>query len=564
VDAFAVQRMEVLRGSAPSLHGADAMGGVVQVLTPEPDFDGATWQSEGRAYLSYGSAENAIVVRAEAATGRTNQAFSGGVTYQHYGDRRTGGGEVVAPTGYDARAGDLKWRNRFGRGGELMLSAQVLEQPSTPRIDELVAGFGQDEPASVLSEFRPNRRSFLHARYRIAAGTGWFQRMEVHVARQVITDDRLSQDFGAIEHIREFNESTLDGITVQFNSPWHGGANELVWGFEYYTDEVASSRLLTQLGDGSSSGARGRFPDGSTMDSAAVYAANRWDRERFMFEAGLRYSRFEVSLPASGEVAAVAVEPDDLTGDVHAAWELTPGWRLVANAGRGFRPPNIFDLGTLGPRPGNRFNAPNPDLQPESVRSYDLGLKTSGAGWEAELFVFYFDYRDKITSVLTGELTSEGRAVVRSENLNEAELYGVESGFRWGFAPGFEAYGAVNYIRGNEQDGSGGEAPADRVPPLNGRLGLVWAPGDRLRVEPWIDFAAAQDRLSPRDVEDPRIDPAGTPGYGTLNVLLGWQADPRLELGIRLDNLTDRRYREHGSGIDAPGRNIGFWLNTLF
>ena len=27
---------------------------------------------------------------------------------------------------------------------------------------------------------------------------------------------------------------------------------------------------------------------------------------------------------------------------------------LVANIGRGFRPPNVFDLGTLGPRPGNR------------------------------------------------------------------------------------------------------------------------------------------------------------------------------------------------------------------
>jgi outer membrane receptor protein involved in Fe transport len=70
--------------------------------------------------------------------------------------------------------------------------------------------------------------------------------------------------------------------------------------------------------------------------------------------------------------------------------------------------------------------------------------------------------------------------------------------------------------------------------------------------------------LSPRDLEDPRIDPRGTPGYGTLNLLLGWQADPRLELGIRLENLADRRYREHGSGIDAPGRNIGFWLNALF
>ncbi len=39
VDAYATERAEVIRGSAPSLYGADAMGGVLQILTAEPDFD---------------------------------------------------------------------------------------------------------------------------------------------------------------------------------------------------------------------------------------------------------------------------------------------------------------------------------------------------------------------------------------------------------------------------------------------------------------------------------------------------------------------------------------------
>jgi hemoglobin/transferrin/lactoferrin receptor protein len=565
VDAFAVERLEVVRGSAPSLHGADAMGGVVQVLTPEPAFDGDSWQAHGRAYLSYGSAEDAVVMRAEAALGRTGQTLSGGVTYQRYGDRTVGGGEVVGPTGYDARSADLKWRGRAAGRGELMLSAQVLEQPSTPRIDELVPGFGQDRAPSERYEFRPNRRSFLHARYRIVDGSGWFERMEVHAARQVITDDRLTRETGAAEQVEEFNESTLDGLTVQFNSPWGAaGISELVWGFEYYTDDVASTRLRTDVASGTGVAARGRFPDASTMDSFAAYAANRWRWERFIFEAGLRYSRFDVALPAAGEVAAVSIAPDDVTGDVHASFELRPGWYLVANAGRGFRAPNIFDLGTLGPRPGNRYNAPNTELGPETVWSYDLGLKTAGMRWEAEVFVFHSDYRDRITSVLTGEVRPDGRQVVRSENLAEAELYGVESGLRWHATPELELYGAINYVRGSEREGAGAKAPADRIPPLNGRIGLVWAPGDRLRLEPWIDFATKQDRLSPRDVEDPRIDPTGTPGYATVSVRIAWQAAERLELGIRLENLGDERYREHGSGIDAAGRNIGFWMNALF
>jgi hypothetical protein len=43
-----------------------------------------------------------------------------------------------------------------------------------------------------------------------------------------------------------------------------------------------------------------------------------------------------------------------------------------------------------------------------------------------------------------------------------------------------------------------------------------------------------------------------------------WQASPRVELGLRLENLSDENYREHGSGVDAAGRNLGFWFNALF
>jgi outer membrane receptor protein involved in Fe transport len=50
----------------------------------------------------------------------------------------------------------------------------------------------------------------------------------------------------------------------------------------------------------------------------------------------------------------------------------------------------------------------------------------------------------------------------------------------------------------------------------------------------------------------------------TTNLHLEWQLDERYRLGLNLDNLTDKNYREHGSGIDARGRNFGLWLDALF
>jgi len=564
VDAYATERTEIVRGSAPSLYGADAMGGVVQVLTREPGFEGAGWQASGRLYGSFNSVDSSVIGRAEAAAGHETTVLSGGVSWQDHGNRETGGGESIRPSAYEVRAADLKWRQSIGDHSELMLSAQYLEQPESPRVDELVPGYGQETPSSEQYWFKPNRREFLHARYRLESDAAWFSRFEAHLARQVITDDRLTQDYGETVITEEKSDSTLDGLTLQFNSPWGQKGNELVWGFEYYTDSVFSSRHRTDSQTGESWNSRGRFPNDSSMKSLAAYASNRWQWSQLTLDAGLRYSAFDIRLPATAEVETVRLTPSDLTGDVHFSYELEGGVRLLANIGRGFRPPNIFDLGTLGSRPGNRFNIPNPNLEPESVWSYDMGVKMSGAHWEVEAFAWYSDYRDKISSRYTGDVTPEGRLVVQSDNLSEASLYGLESGLRYISNDQLEFYAVVNYTRGDETEENGTSVPADRVPPLNGRLGLIWRPGDTLRFEPYLDFASRQDRLSPRDEGDPRINPDGTAGFGTLNLLFSWQASERISTGLRLQNLGDKNYREHGSGIDAPGRNVGGWVSFEF
>jgi hypothetical protein len=40
--------------------------------------------------------------------------------------------------------------------------------------------------------------------------------------------------------------------------------------------------------------------------------------------------------------------------------------------------------------------------------------------------------------------------------------------------------------------------------------------------------------------------------------------DAQAHLGLNLRNLGDKNYREHGSGIDAAGRNLDLWFNLLF
>lgn len=564
VDSFTTRRMEVVRGSQGSLYGADAMGGVLNILTIEPDYTGQDWQQEGRLYGSYDSVDEGWVLSARTKGGKQGWGFAGGASYQDHSSRTSGSGEKLVPSGYRSKAADLKFVIDSSERSSLMLSAQIMEQPSTPRYDELTPGYGQEAPSSEQFLFEPNRRSFVHARFRLDGHSAWFDQFEAHLARQVITDDRLTQEYTSPVIVTENNSSTLDGVTLQFNSSLASGLS-MVWGAEYYTDAVASQRSTYNDDTGEESLVRSRFPDGSSMDSAAVYLSGEWlTTDSFDLTAGLRYSWFDIHLPASDNNPRVQLRPSDLTGDIHTVYALNPGFKLVANFGRGFRPPNIFDLATLGPRPGNRFNVANTDLDPESVWSYDLGFKLETDTLEMEVFTFYLDYSDKITSVLTGEVTPDGRDVVRSENRNKVEIYGVEAGVYWAVKDDLRVFTVLNYTRGDESDGQDDTIPADRIPPLNGKLGLEYFFNAGWRVEPYLLFASSQDRLSPRDVRDSRINPAGTPGWGTLNLLLDWQATPSLQLGLRLENMADKTYREHASGIDAPGRNIGLWLNYSF
>ena len=563
VDSFATQRAEVVRGSQGTLYGADAMGGVLNMLTPEPRYAEAQWQQESRLYGSYDSVDDGWVLNARTQGGKQGWGFTGGATYQDHSSRTSGSGEKLVPSDYRSKATDLKFIVDSSENTSVMLAAQVMEQPSTPRYDERVPGYGQQDPSSEQYLFKPNRRTYIHARFQYDGPGEWFDQVEAHLARQVITDDRLTQDFGSTDIRTENNRSTLDGVTVQFNSNFDSGIS-LVWGAEYYTDDVDSRRFRQQEDSDFRTEVRSRFPDGSSMDSAAVYFSGEWlNTEKFNLNAGLRYSWFDIRLPGNESYDRVKLTPSDLTGDIRAVYALNPNLKLVANLGHGFRPPNIFDLAALGPRPGNRFNVANTDLDPENVWSYDIGIKAETDTLEFEAFAFYLDYTDKITSVFTGETTEEGRFIVQSENRNSVKIYGLEAVVYWVVQDDLRLFAVVNYTHGKESD-IDMSFPADRIPPLNGKLGVEYFFNGDWRIEPYVLFAGNQDRLSPRDVGDPRINPLGTAGWGTLNILLDWQATDSLQLGLRLENLGDKAYREHASGIDAAGRNLGLWVNYSF
>lgn len=560
VDAQNVERVEVVRGPSSTLYGSDAMGGVVQVITPEPRFDGADWGARGHFRTQLASGDLSKLARVDGAAGRQDFSISGGVTWQDVGERRRGDGPRLPHTQFRAWAADSKLIWSPASEHELMFNMQYLKQPKTPRYDELVAGFHQETASSDEFYFEPNDRLFAHARYRWNAMNAAFDTAELHLGYQEINDDRRSRGAGSANRDLEKNRDRLRGFTGNFTKQI--GAHALAYGFEAYWDTVDSRRTRVNIDSGASTARAPRFPDGSTMDSFALYLDDSIElAPRWQLDLGARYSRFEIELPANGGIGA-KLDPDDVTGNAGLTFKATETLHLVTNLGRGFRAPNIFDLGVFGDRPGGRFAIPNADLKPETVVTWDVGIKLDRPGFQAEAFLWRSNYKDKITSVDIGE-DAEGRILVQNRNVTELKLWGAEIGARWTVNEDLATYGVLNLTRG-EEEYAGDRYDADRIPPLNGRLGVEWRLAPRWRLDAWALYAARQDRLSPRDLDDPRVNPAGTAGWNTWNLSLGWEFAPDARAALRLENLADRRYREHGSGLDEVGRSAVLTLDWRF
>jgi len=546
-----VERIEVVRGAQASLYGSDAVGGVVQVLSRVPSFDAPG--SRGSAYLAYDTADLGKIIRGSFESGNERLAGLISAEYLDTGNRRVGGGPRIGPSAYESKGARIAVSATPNELNAWFFDLQFARQPSTPRVDELVPGFGQTEPSSEEFLFSPNERLFAHVRHSRKDWI-WSADWNFDAGWQQIVDDRITRNFGSQDRRHEENSSDLFGLTVSAAKDSDRGS--WIVGVDYYHDKVESRRTEEDIVSGQTQSVQPRFPDGSTVNHAAIYG-NILHRlgNRHSLSGGLRFSAIDTDL------VVTSTRQDNISGDIGWIFDATEQTQLVANVGYGFRAPNVFDLGTLGERPGNRFNIPNPGLDSERITQFDFGLRHHAENWNAELTLFALRYTDRIASVLTGAVTMDGRDVVQNQNVSSADIRGVEASLHMTLTPSMTADLIVNYLHGEQAETDGSENPADRIPPFNGRLSLRYQANESLQIETFFLFAGSQDRLSPRDLQDVRISPAGTPGWVTANIAVTWQAGERWQATARVENILDKNYRMHGSGIDATGGNLLLSLN---
>lgn len=332
-----VERIEVVRGPRASYWGSDALAGVVQVFTRDPD--GSAARARAGSYGRFGGA---------ASYGLRGQRGSFGATV---GGETLDGYSAQNPRGFSFDPDDDGYRNRNASvRGELALGTQRLSAVALSTDADVEFDQGETDATD---------RSGALA-----------------LAGPVTASWRQSATFGL---------SWGEIATPAFGTRFDSRRRTLDWHHDIALGARDSLAIGVNLLD-----ERGRSVD--VYAGADVYDEERDNRALY---ASWRRDAGPLSLELSGRHDDNSAFGGEGTFQAAAGWRFDSGVRAFASFGEGFRAPNLNEL--YSPGFGGMF-AGNPELDPERSRSTELGADWSaGAAHRFEARAFRSRVRDLVS-----------------------------------------------------------------------------------------------------------------------------------------------------------------------
>ncbi|MCC6409101.1 MAG: TonB-dependent receptor [Planctomycetes bacterium] len=574
IDPAAVERIEVVRGPRSVLYGSDALGGAVLVWTKrrapaaksgDAGLHGAldsTYQSVTEGYSGALTVSGAFEDHGWLAVGG----------YHNWNELEAGSGEVQN-TAYHGESYFGSWVSQLGEGRTLRATTSITRDFDVPRTDRLNPGFGQTQPSNAEFEYAVQDRQRFVLAYEDRHGGAFADVVQARASFRYYNEDRIQRALGSQSLRREHDTTNTVGLGIDLQKAL-GEHHVLTYGVDVDYDDVDSGRVDENIVSGAITPKVGSFAPGSRFTSTGVFVQDELTSfEPFDVTLGARYSHYAFGFE---DVNTGADEDGDfgaLSGSLAVGREVADGVRVVGTLAQGFRAPNLSELARDATFFGGTELA-NPDLDPEKSLYAELALETRKSTWNASVALFHDNVSDAVGSrLINAGGPGLGDETYLRDNVNTVEIWGAFA--RWvtqvgGAESRWSTEFAAEYTHGQQYDdfvdpSTGDEPfndqPAQRIPPFHGWVGLTYdvdrGPWDWAELT--CQWAFDQNRLSPQDLADPRIDPDGTDGWATLDLDIGGplggpSSGSTWTLGLH--NLFDEDYRVHGSGFDAPGFGV--------
>jgi vitamin B12 transporter len=333
--------------------------------------------------------------------------------------------------------------------------------------------------------------------------------MEFHSSFSPNWEYQLLGGYVRDELFSDFGFFTTDFESRRYEASWqnqfHTGQNgKLSFGLDYYTENGKSQYSWDESGN-----------------NTGLFASYDHYIDRLHLQLGGRYD--ENSRWGSR-----------FTGQIALGYDLSESWQVMGSYGSAFRGPNLNEQ--FSPGFGGLF-AGNPDLDPESSTSGELGLRWEhDAAGALSAALYRSDVEDLVA--FNGEF-------LQAINIDEARLEGLELEYHLSRSDWLLT---ANATFQSTEDRATAESLLRR-PDEKGSISLDhrFANGSWLGLE-WFYSGERED-----------FGGITLDSYNLLNLRAGWAFSANWRAELRGDNLTDQVY-EPAYGFNAAGRS---WFISL-
>lgn len=540
VEAGEAERIEVIRGPASVLYGSDALGGVVNVVSPPlPDASGRSPFVDGRAIASYSTNNEQPDGTLALEGGSGSLGFRGSFTGRRSGDIGTPAGELFNSGGRTLNgSGTVGYRGGFG-----VVSASYTRRDERVEIHEDPA---EDPAATPFQRIAEDR---VHLAGSIAAGASHF---DVNLGYER-NRRREFEEAGAAEVALGLLANTYSADLQLHHIPLGPFAGIVgVSGTRNVFDKFGEETLIPE----------------NAYNNVGIYAFEQAEVGRWNLSLGARYDYRRLSVEDDEELGVVAQRRsyNSVTGNVGVLYRVADPVALVLNVGRGYRAPTAFDLFSNGVHEGTvRFERGDSTLDNETSVNTDLAVRVQTNELSAEAGIFANYIHDFIFPDPTGEIDPESGLQIFDISQGDARLTGFEAAVEYHATSLLHLRGTADYTRGHN---TSTDTPLPFIPPFRATYSARLEGGDQGWLQrPYFSIGGESNARQTRlDLED-----FAPEGY-TLVHLAGGFAVPagsaNLALDLQLRNVFDKAYASFLSRYKTyaldPGRNFVVRVSTGF
>lgn len=242
---------------------------------------------------------------------------------------------------------------------------------------------------------------------------------------------------------------------------------------------------------------------------------------------------------------------------LRANWNPIPAWTITAALARKSRSAAYQEKflwlplqSAGGLADGNNYIG-DLDLKPEVAHEVELGFdwQSNGALLSPRFFYRHVDNYIQGVPSTNAVANAVSQMMSGSDPLQfanvEARLYGMDMNWRAPLSDAWSLYGIVNYIRGEREDI---DDDLYRIAPPNTTIGL------RMQQANWEASVETLAYMRQNHVSDTNGE-GTTPGHAILNLAAQWNIRAGVTLGLGIDNVLNREYRDHLNGVNRAVNN---------